>query len=98
MSGARVQLVPGVIWQPLDDTLCAAYSPLSGETHLLNNTAIGVLELLAEPGWHHPADVVHQLAREAERPEAEVAAVLGEVWTTLVDGGLVRRERSAAAA
>ncbi len=96
MTAARCRLRPGVVWRPLDDTLHAVYSPLSGETHLLNGTAIWVLELLAEPGWHHPDDVVRQVALEAELPEAEIRAALGDVWSTLVDGGLVQRERVAA--
>ena len=96
MTDERIRLVPGVVWRELDDTLCAVYSPLSGETHLLNSTAIWVLELLAEPGWHHPDDVVRQLAFQSEAAEAEIRAALGDLWGTLVHGGLVRRQRATA--
>ncbi len=92
MNDARVRLVSGVVWLPLDDTMHAAYSPLSGETLLLNDTAIWVLERLAEPGWHRPDDVLRQAALEAERPEGEVRVSLGNIWATLQDAGLVRRE------
>ena len=86
-----LRLVEGVVWRPLDDHLFAVFSPLSGETHLLNATAICVLELLGQPGWHHPDDVVRQVALESESPEDDVRMSLGDVWTTLVSGGLVRR-------
>jgi hypothetical protein len=76
--------------------LHAVYSPLSGETLLLNSTAVWVLELLTGHGWHHPDGVVRQLAMEAELPDDEVRASLGDIWSTLLDGGLVRRQRAAA--
>lgn len=75
----------------------AVYSTLSGETHLLNGTAVWVLELLAEPGWHHPDDVLQRAASESDVPEAGIRESLGDIWGTLVDGGLVLRRRQAAA-
>ena len=96
MTDPVYRLVDGVIWRPLDDALHAVYSPLSGETLLLNNTAIWVLEVLAEPGWHDPQDVVRQIASEAETSEREVQDTLGDVWTTLLGSGLLRRQRAAA--
>lgn len=96
MTGPSFRLVDGVVWRPLDDDLHAVYSPLSGETLLLNHSAIWVLEVLAEPGWHDPQDVVRQIANEAETSEREVQDTLGDVWTTLLDGGLLRRQRAAA--
>jgi hypothetical protein len=95
VTGPGYSLVDGVIWRPLDDALHAVYSPLSGETLLLNNTAVWVLEVLAEPGWHDPEDVVRQIASEAETSEREAQGTLGEIWTMLLDGGLVRRQRAA---
>lgn len=90
-----MRLVQGVVWQALDETMHAVYSPLSGETLLLNGTAIWVLERLGEPGWHQPDDVVGQAALEAGRPEDEVCAALGNIWAMLQDAGLVSRERAA---
>jgi hypothetical protein len=55
-----------------------------------------VLELLAGQGWHHPDGVVRQVAIEAELPDDEVRASLGDIWSTLLDGGLARRQRAAA--
>ncbi|MCE2908510.1 MAG: hypothetical protein ACK5Y8_02935 [Betaproteobacteria bacterium] len=95
-EGWQYCLVKGVVWRPLDDSLHAVYCPLSGETLLLNGTAVWVLELLAGPGWHHPDGVVRQVAIEAELPEEEVRASLGNIWTTLLGGGLLRRQRAAA--
>jgi hypothetical protein len=96
VTGQRCSLVDGVVWRSLDDTLHAVYSPLSGETLLLNSTAIWVLEVLAEPGWHDPQDVMRQIANESETSEREVEDTLGDVWTTLLDGGLTRCQRAAA--
>jgi hypothetical protein len=39
---------------------------------------------------------VRQTANEAETSEREVQDTLGDVWTTLLDGGLLRRQRAAA--
>lgn len=94
MTAPRLQLVEGVVWRPLDDEMYAVFSPLSGETHLLNGTAVCVLELLGQPGWHHPDDVVRKVALECESPEGDVRAALSDIWTTLVAGGLVRRPQA----
>jgi PqqD family protein of HPr-rel-A system len=97
LTAGRFSLVPGVVWRELDDSLHAVYSPLSGDTHLLNPTAVWVLEQLAAPGWHDADDVVRQVALESEVPEAEMRAALGDVWSTLVTGGLVRRQATGSA-
>jgi hypothetical protein len=85
------RLADGVVWESLDDAMFAVYSGLSGETHLLNESAVWMLELLATPGWHHADDVVHLAATEASVPEDELRATLGDIWTTFVHGGLVLR-------
>lgn len=97
MTPEVYRLAEGVVWEALDDTMFAVYSGLSGETHLLNETAVWMLELLAAPGWHHAEDVVHRAASEASVPECELRASLGEIWTTFGDGGLVRRRQMLAA-
>ena len=91
MTAQVYRLAEGVVWESLDDVMFAVYSGLSGETHLLNESAVWMLELLAAPGWHHANDVVHRAAAEASVPEDELRAALGDIWTTFVHGGLVLR-------
>jgi len=67
------------------------FSRLSGETHFLNETAIWLLELLREPGWHSPEGLVEMAAADTDMPEAELQALLGDIWPTFLDGGLVLR-------
>lgn len=68
-----------------------AFSPLSGETHFLNGTAIWLLELLREPGWHSPEGLIKMGSVESDMPESELQALLGDIWPTFVNGGLVLR-------
>ena len=92
------RLADGVVWESLDGAMFAVYSGLSGETHLLNETAVWMLEWLAAPGWHHADDVVHGAASEAGVSEEELRASLGDIWTTYVQDGLVRRRPESPAA
>ncbi len=92
------RLADGVVWESLDGAMFAVYSGLSGETHLLNETAVWMLEWLAAPGWHHADDVVHRAASEAGVSEEELRISLGDIWTTFVHDGLVRRRPESRAA
>ncbi|MCA3240877.1 MAG: HPr-rel-A system PqqD family peptide chaperone [Rubrivivax sp.] len=91
MTAQVYRLADGVVLESLDGTMFAVYSGLSGETHLLNETAVWMLEWLAAPGWHHADDVVHRAASEASVSEEELRASLGDIWTTFVHDGLVLR-------
>lgn len=82
IPGARIEEV-GSLW--------AAYSPASGQTHLLNDESAVLL------GWlqaHGPADVPAAaigLAAELELSPDEVATRLDLGWAPLIEAGLVRR-------
>lgn len=86
-----------MVWEALDDTMFAVYGGLSGETHLLNDTAVWALELLAGPGGHTLDELVRQAAAESEVTDNEARAALGDIWTTLVDSGLLQRQRESPA-
>ena len=80
MPGVRVEAI-GDVW--------AAFSPVSGETILLNDTSAAILEVLAE-GAQDLAFVAEVLARQVALPRAEVSALLREHWPKLLQAGLVR--------
>jgi hypothetical protein len=82
-----------VVWEPLDEQMFAVYSGLSGETHLLNDTAVWLLELLSEPGWHLKDDIVHRAATESQVTDNEAGAAFGDFWTSFIDGGLLQLQR-----
>lgn len=98
MTAQVYRLADGVVWESLDDNMFAVYSGLSGETHLLNETAVWMLEWLAAPGWHHADDLIQRAASEAGVSEVELRVSLGDIWTTFVHDGLVRRRFDALAA
>jgi PqqD family protein of HPr-rel-A system len=75
----------------------AVYGGLSGETHLLNDTAIWALELASEPGGHTFDELMRQAAADTEVTDNEARAALGDIWTTLVDSGLLQRLRESPA-
>lgn len=71
----------------------AAFSPVSGETLLLNDEAAAVLEILAE-GPAELSAVCTALAHDSDVPVAEVEASLSQSWEHFVRAGLVRRMES----
>ncbi|MEP7283515.1 MAG: HPr-rel-A system PqqD family peptide chaperone [Rubrivivax sp.] len=86
--------VPGVLLEELEAEF-AAYSPLSGATHLLNDTSAALLEILRDTGSSgaSPETVVKILAEEADVPSAELIRSIESHWGTLISAGLVRRQR-----
>ena len=82
--GARVEAV-GDAW--------AAFSPMSGETLLLNNEAAAVLEVLAD-GAAEPDIVCAALARDGDLAIEQVQAAMGDAWQQLLQVGLVRRVKA----
>ena len=83
----RYARVPGVVVEPLD-ALWAAFSPASGQTHLLNDESAAILEILGE-GAASADGVVAQLAHDSGTDPAAVRLVLAHAWPSLIDGGLV---------
>lgn len=92
----RYERVPGLRITSLDDETWAAYSPVSGETHLLNETAAAIVELLGECGLMSADEVCAALARDSGLSAGAVATTLGDVWSTLQRSGLVRAIAAAA--
>jgi PqqD family protein of HPr-rel-A system len=73
----------------------AAFSPVSGETLLLNDEAAAVLEVLNE-GPATRSDVCAALARDSAVSTAEVEMRLAESWEQFVRAGLVRLSENTA--
>jgi PqqD family protein of HPr-rel-A system len=74
--------------QPLADRW-AAYSDASGETLLLNTEAAAVLELLAD-GQMTASAICRCLAQDADMPIHSVAKAMCDVWSQLLEAGLIR--------
>ena len=93
-SDPACALVPGVLVEPLGDQWCA-FSPASGETHLLNDTSAAVLEIFKS----HPAISADQacavLAADVGLAMSEVEPLVTEALRTFVTAGLVRVVRVA---
>lgn len=70
--------------------LWAAFSPLSGETVLLNDASAAILEILAD-GPRSQADVCECLASDTDQPADVLASIVESCWHSLIDPGLVRR-------
>jgi PqqD family protein of HPr-rel-A system len=68
----------------------AAFSPLSGATHLLNDSSAAMLQLLAERSDASTEELAVVIAAETGDALAAVAPVLAAHWDTLVEAGLVR--------
>ena len=85
---------PGVRFAPLGEGW-AAFSSLSGETHLLNSESVAVIETL-DLLQSRSADLVAQmLAEDSGVDAAELAETLEGAWPMLLEAGLIR-EHSAA--
>ena len=85
--------VDGVLLEPLG-TECAAFSPLSGASHLLNDTSAALIDLVMDRGAGAEvaeADVIEALCAEAGADAAGHSALIERHWGTLVAAGLLRR-------
>ncbi len=85
---------PGVLTEPLGDGW-VVYSALSGETHLVNDESVDVLNALDEHLPRTTTEVARHLAAMFEVDAAELEATLAGSWTALVEAGLILRPRSA---
>lgn len=85
----RYERVPGVLLEDLGPAW-AAFSPLSGETHLLNDEAALLLECLALVGPAEAHLVAREMATDTDQPCAEVERSLHGVWDQLIEAGMVR--------
>lgn len=82
-------LVPGVLVEPLGDHW-AAFSPASGESHLINDTNAALLEILAAQSPLTLGQACQALAVDLGTLPAEVEALVRGAFDTFVPAGLVR--------
>lgn len=85
---------PGVLTEPLGDGW-VVFSALSGETHLVNDESVEVLNALDERLPRTTAEVAQHLAALFEVDAAEMGATLSGSWTALVEAGLILQTRGA---
>ena len=84
----RFALVNGVELAPVGE-VWAAFSPISGETILLNDESAAFLECLSD-GPSDLAAVSAALALDCGLPAEQVAATLATHWPRLIEAGLLR--------
>ncbi len=94
-TGRRFVRAPGVRLAPLGEGW-VAFSALSGETHVLNDEGVAILELLDAPSPQSSADIAARLADEVGMPASELEGTLAGAWEPLIDAGLVREHRAPA--
>lgn len=79
----------GIAVEPVGD-FWAAFSPVSGESILLNDESAAILEVLAE-GPATTEQVAAQLALDTGDAAADLHDLVDGCWQTLIDSGLVQR-------
>ena len=88
----RYRPLVGVKLEPLG-ARWVAFSPLSGETHVLNDESVAILECVtALPGGVVTEDVAAVLAEDSALAPQQLHDVIELTWTALVEAGLVTRE------
>ena len=92
---ARYACVPGVSTEAVGH-LWAAFSPASGETLLLNDESVSILEVLAS-GACDTAGVCAVLAADSGLDAASLLDLVDGCWPRLIEAGLVRELPSGAA-
>jgi len=81
IPGSRIEDL-GPVW--------AAYSPASGETHLLNDEAALLLGRMADHGACSAAELAQALADDVGIAADELERRLSLGWNALLEAGLVR--------
>ncbi len=84
----RLERVAGTLIEPLGD-IWVAFSPLSGETALVNDASVAILEILGNAPMSED-DVYDALAADTGLGRPEVAATIAPSWEKLIESGLVR--------
>lgn len=85
---ARFARVGGALVEPVGH-LWAAFSPLTGETALLNDESAAILEIL-EAGPADAGSVCAQLGADSGLSADELMPVVAASWPSLIEAGLVR--------
>ena len=86
----RYRRVPAIDLEAMDG-LWAVFSPATGETSLLNDESVAILELL-DVGPGNTASITLALAEGDEAEAASLAPVIESAWPRLIEAGLVRAE------
>lgn len=85
---ARFARVDGALVEPVGH-LWVAFSPVTGETALLNDESAAILEVL-EPGPADTAQVCTQLSADSGVETDALTPIVEASWSSLIDAGLVR--------
>lgn len=87
MTPTRYAPPTGLLLATVGETW-VAYSPLSGETMVLNNETAAILEILQDqPG--DLASVCQVLAADLGLEAADLARTIGVPWTQIIEAGLI---------
>ncbi|MDP2006133.1 MAG: hypothetical protein Q8K45_10695 [Rubrivivax sp.] len=84
----RFARVEGALVEPVGH-LWVAFSPVTGETALLNDESAAILEIL-EPGPAGTSEVCRQLSTDSGQAVDELVPIVEASWPSLIDAGLVR--------
>jgi len=87
--------VPCVAIEALADSW-AAYSPLAGGSHVLNDSGAAVLDILSEHGPSSTVQVAQWVSLEVGLPIDEIQQALAPLWRELLAAGLIREAPIAA--
>ncbi len=90
---ARYARNEGILIEPLGH-LWAAFCPATGETTLLNDESVSILEILEEGAADH-ATICRMLAEDCQVGAASIDAQVEACWPQLIEVGLVREVRAA---
>lgn len=93
MTQARFAPPSGLLMAPLGG-VWVAYSPLSGETMVINNETAAILEVLRERSGNL-ASVCEALADEVGMKPADLANTIAVSWTQILEAGLISESTSA---
>jgi len=85
-------LVPDVLVEPLGDHW-VAFSPSSGESHLINDTSAAIVEMLSCESALTLKQACTALAAEVGTLPADTEGLVHEALQTFVRAGLVRAVR-----
>lgn len=91
---ARYAAVAGVRVEDLG-SFWAAFSPASGQTHLINDESCALLDWLQGRPSGSSAEAADALAEEAGLPAAELLDHIDRGWAPLLTAALVRQVRDA---
>lgn len=89
----RFSPVSGVLIEELG-TVWAAFSPVSGASHVLNDSSAAILEILSEASTTASAqELANALSNDTGQPPADIEHALADHWDDLVAAGLIREVR-----